>query len=224
MPSKGRILLFVFVDLDTLIVMSKRIGLFGGSFNPIHRGHLIIARTIMEQIELERVIFLPATNPPHKQADQLLCATHRGEMVRLAIAGESGFDFSDYDMTRDGPSFTIDTVNHFQQILGSDVLLHWIIGADSLVELTTWRQVNDLIDICQIITAVRPGWENIEWEKLRDVVGDQRLEKLQTGLIQTPLVDISSTDIRHRMVNSESISELVPASVASYIENEGLYR
>lgn len=217
-------MLFVFVDLDTLVVMSKRIGLFGGSFNPIHLGHLIIARTIMEQVELERVIFLPATNPPHKKADQLLDAAHRGEMVRRAIADESGFDFSDHDMTRDGPSFTIDTVNHFQQILGSDVLLHWIIGADSLVELTTWRQINDLIDICQIIIAVRPGWENVEWEKLRDVVGDHRLKKLQTGLMQTPMVDISSTDIRHRIFNGESIGELVPACVVSYIENNELYR
>lgn len=206
------------------MVMSKRIGLFGGSFNPIHRGHLIIARTIMEQVELERVIFLPATNPPHKQADQLLDAAHRGEMVRMAIADESGLDFSDYDMTRDGPSFTIDTVKHFQQILDPDVLLHWIIGADSLEELTTWRQVNDLIDHCQIITAVRPGWENVEWEKLREMVGDQRLKKLQSGLIQTPLIDISSTDIRHRLVHGDSIRELVPACVASYIENEGLYR
>ncbi|MHC4091001.1 MAG: nicotinate-nicotinamide nucleotide adenylyltransferase, partial [Planctomycetota bacterium] len=111
--------------------MSQRIALFGGSFNPIHMGHLIVARSVGEQLRLERIIVLPSATPPHKTAAALLDPKHRAAMVELAIAGEPLLEFSDYDLNREGPSYTVETVAHFREELGLDVLLHWIIGADS---------------------------------------------------------------------------------------------
>ena len=204
--------------------MAQRIGLYGGSFNPIHNGHLIVARAVAEQVSLERVMLLPSVRPPHKGDRQLLDARHRAEMVRLAITGETLFEFSDYDLTRDGPSYTIDTVMRFREVLGPQVELHWIIGADSLSELTTWHRVRDLVEACRIVTAARPGWDAIDWTPLRTILSDAQVAALQAGVLPTPRIDISSTDIRRRVREGRSIRYLVPDLVRSYIETNDLYR
>lgn len=204
--------------------MAQRIGLYGGSFNPIHNGHLIVARAVAEQAGLEQVMLLPSVRPPHKGDRQLLDARHRAAMVKLAIEGEPLFEFSDYDLTRDGPSYTIDTVTHFSELLGPHVELHWIIGTDSLTELTTWYRVPDLIDACRVVTAVRPGWDTIDWTPLRTVLSDVQVAALQAGILQTLRIDISSTDIRRRVREGYSIRYLVPDAVQEYIETRALYR
>jgi len=204
--------------------MAQRVGLYGGSFNPIHHGHLIVARTVAERLKLDRVILLPSARPPHKGDHKLIDAGHRATMVKLAIDGESLFEFSDFDLTRDGPSYTIDTVTHFCESLGPDVELHWIIGADSLAELTTWYRLPDLVDACRIVTAARPGWDTIDWTPLRTVLSDAQVAALQAGLLPTPRIDISSTDIRRRVREGQSIRYLVPDAVQEYIETRALYR
>lgn len=204
--------------------MAQRVGLYGGSFNPIHNGHLIVARAVAERLHLDRVILLPSARPPHKWDRQLLDAGHRAEMVRQAIKAELLFEFSDYDLTRDGPSYTIDTVTHFRELLGPHVELHWIIGADSLAELTTWYRVSDLVDACRIVTAARPGWDTIDWTPLRTVLSDAQVATLQADVLQTPRIDISSTDIRRRVREGQSIRDLVPDAVQKYIETRALYR
>jgi nicotinate-nucleotide adenylyltransferase len=204
--------------------MAQGIGLYGGSFNPIHNGHLIVARAVAERLQLDRVILLPSARPPHKVDHKLLDANHRAEMVRLAITGEPLFEFSDYDLTRDGPSYTIDTVTHFGELLGPHVELHWIIGADSLAELTTWYRVPDLVDACRIVTAARPGWDTIDWTPLRTVLSEIQIAALQAGVLQTPRIDISSTDIRRRVREGQSIRYLVPDAVREFIETQVLYR
>ncbi len=204
--------------------MATRIGLFGGSFNPIHNGHLIVARAVAERLRLERVILLPSARPPHKGDRKLLDGVHRAAMVKLAIIEEPLFEFSDFDLTRDGPSYTIETVMHFRQSLGPQAELHWIIGADSLSELTAWHRVRDLVDACGIVTAARPGWEAIDWAPLRAILSDAQVAALQAGVLPTPRVDISSTDIRRRVREGRSIRYLVPDPVRSYIETHALYR
>lgn len=204
--------------------MAQRVGLYGGSFNPIHNGHLIVARAVAEQVGLERVMLLPSVRPPHKGDGQLLDARHRAAMVKLAIEGEPLFEFSDFDLTREGPSYTIDTVMHFRESLGPQAELHWIIGADSLSELTTWHRVRDLVDACRIVTAARPGWDAIDWTPLRAILGDAQVAALQAGVLATPRIDISSTDIRRRERDGQSIRYLVPDSVRLYIERNALYR
>jgi nicotinate-nucleotide adenylyltransferase len=203
---------------------SRRIGLFGGSFDPIHNGHLIIARAIAERVDLERVILLPSKRPPHKQAERLADADHRAEMVKLAIQGEPLFEFSDFDLAREGPSYTIDTVMHFRQRRGAEIELCWIIGADSLSELGTWRRVGELVDACRIITAARPGSTDIQWQHFGTLLNEEQIARLKAGVLETPEIDISSTDIRHRLADGRSIRYLVPESTQQYIQEHHLYR
>lgn len=211
-------------------MMSVRLGLFGGSFDPIHCGHLIVARAVAEQLDLERIVFLPSASPPHKKGGCLADPAHRARMVKLAIEGEPLFEFSDFDLTREGPSYTIDTVTHFHEQLGRSAALHWIIGADSLAELTSWHRAGALVDTCRIITAVRSGWpdrsgwEEFHWDTLRGTLNTTQITKLQAGVIETPLIDISSTDIRRRVGQGRSIRYLVPDNVRRYIEEHGLYQ
>lgn len=212
-----------------------KVGLFGGTFNPIHHGHLIAARAVAEWAGLARVVFLPCRQPPHKHEDDLLDGAHRGEMVKLAIADggtsklacqtalRSIFSFSDYDLTRQGPSFTIDTVRHFRAELGRDVELCWIIGADSLPELPTWRCVTELVEECRIITAARPGWTTNVWDDLRHTFTDEQVARLRSGVVETPLIDISATDIRRRISSGKSVRYLMPDEVICYVRENNLY-
>lgn len=201
----------------------ERVGLFGGSFNPIHHGHLIAARAVAESAGLARVVFLPCRQPPHKHENDLLDGARRGEMVKLAIAGEPIFSFSDYDLTRQGPSFTIDTVRHFRAELGRDAELCWIIGADSLRELPTWRCVTELVEECRIITAARPGWTIDVWDDLRNTFTDEQVAGLRSGVMETLLIDISATDIRWRISSGRSVRYLMPDEVISYVRENNLY-
>lgn len=204
--------------------MAERIGLYGGSFNPIHCGHLIVARSIRERLDLGRVIFLPSRRPPHKADEGLAAVEHRSEMVRRAITSEPGFEFSDYDLTRDGPCYTIDTVAYFRGRIAKGVELFWIIGGDSLAELPTWRRARELVDACRIVTVARPGVGGVDWEALGKLFDDVQVKRLRGGVVDTPLIDISSTDIRCRIRDGRSIRYLVPDCVRDYINEHGLYR
>ncbi|RJP38600.1 MAG: nicotinate-nucleotide adenylyltransferase [Phycisphaerales bacterium] len=204
--------------------MATRIALFGGSFNPIHLGHLIVARNIAEQLGLDRVIFLPSSRPPHKNGAALAEGDHRGQMVRLAIAGEPLFELSDYDQNRPGPSYTIDTVSHFRQTLGLEIILYWIIGTDSLADLTTWYRVGALVDCCRIITARRPGFREVDWDRLRSRLSEDQIAILRAGVLDTPQIEISATDIRRRVREGKSIQYLVPEAVRQYIAEQRLYQ
>lgn len=203
--------------------MSERIGLYGGSFDPIHHGHLIVTRWVAETLSLDRVILLPSAHPPNKPPDALAPASHRGEMVRLAIAGDPLFTYSDYDVTRPGPTYTVQTVTHFHKELGSRVALFWIIGADALAELTTWRNLPDILDVCEIVTADRPDAPSVNWDALRNVIGEGRTSRLQKNRLSAPPIAISSTDIRTRVRRGLPIRYLVPDAVVRYIKDHGLY-
>lgn len=199
------------------------VGLYGGSFNPIHLGHLIIARAVVDHFHLSRMVFLPAAAPPHKSREGLAPAHDRAEMVGRAIANEPAFEFSDFDLVRPGPCYTIDTVLHYRQQLPPGTELFWLIGADTLSELPTWRRIHELVDLCRIVTACRPGYDAINWHLLERVFRVGQVEKLRAGLVETPRVDISSTDIRRRVGAREPIADLVPASVGEYIQQQNLY-
>ncbi len=198
--------------------------LYGGSFDPIHHGHLVVARAVAERLALDRVIFLPSAHPPHKSPEDLTDAATRAQMVRLAVAGDPLFDVSDFDLSRTGPSYTIDTIEHFQGELGRDVEISWLIGADSLPDLPSWHRGADLVECCRIITAARPGWGRLDRTRLRDVFTVAQIERLESGIVDTPLIEISSTDIRRRVGNGRSIRYLVPECVREFIEARSLYR
>ncbi len=204
--------------------MADRVGLFGGTFDPIHIGHLISARAVAECLRLDQLILIPSAKPPHKHAEAVAEAGDRLEMVRLAIADEQAFELSDCEIRRAGPSYTIETVRHFRDRLAPEVELYWIIGADSLAELSIWHRIAELAELCQIVTACRCGFESPDLSPLTGLLDPQQIKRLEAGLLATPLIDISATQIRRRVSERLSIRWLVPPAVARYIEQRGLYR
>ena len=204
--------------------MTAPIALFGGTFDPIHLGHLIIARSVGEQLGAGRIIIVPSASPPHKDAATVTPADHRVAMARLAVADEPGFEVSDCEVQRDGPSYTVDTIAHFRRTLGPETDLCWIIGADSLTELVSWYRVSELVDACRIVTASRPGFDNPDLSALRPPLSETQVATLKQGILATPRIDISSTDIRRRVAAGRSARYLVPEAVRTYIEENSLYR
>ena len=204
--------------------MGTGVALFGGTFNPIHNGHLIVARSVVEHLHLSRLIVIPSANPPHKGGDELADAADRLAMVRLALEGEPGFEASDIEIRRSGPSFTILTIDAFREKLGSDAAIHWIIGGDSLPELHTWYRVGELVDRCRIVTAVRPGFEAPDLSSLTRSLSREQIARLRDSILPTPCIDISATDIRRRLREGRSIRYLVPEPVCDYIAQHKLYQ
>jgi len=203
--------------------MGVRVGLFGGTFNPVHIGHLIVARAVFEHLKLERMVLIPSANPPHKSLEGVADAEDRLAMLRLAVTDEPGFDISGCEIERPGPSYTIDTIMAFRRELGDRAELHWLIGADSLSELAGWHRVGELVGICRIVTAARPGWESPDLSALIERVGEREVGRLRDDILPTPRIDLSASEIRRRIREGQSVRWLVPAEVASYIVRRGLY-
>ena len=204
--------------------MTSRHGLYGGSFDPIHYGHLIAARAMVERLDLEQVIFLPSARPPHKDGATFANPVHRGAMVKLAIEGEPRFAYNDFDLTRTGPTYTFDAVVHFRDQFGPDAELFWMIGMDSLAELPTWHRVGELLHTCRIIAMPRPGAGAIDWSALKRSLGEAPTARLRENVYDAPMIDISSTTVRRRTAQGRSIRYLVPEPVRQYIAAHGLYR
>lgn len=203
--------------------MATRIGLYGGTFDPIHMGHLIVAESVADLARLDRVLFLPSADPPHKKAEGITSGEVRARMVQVAIEGNPRFALDRFDLDRSGPTFTIDAVRHFAGSLGAGVELAWLIGADSLADISTWRDAGDLIDSCEVLTAARPGWKEPDWRELSQELGELRVERLRRGVLATPLLDIAASEIRERVRGGRSIRYLVPDAVRRMIRDAGLY-
>jgi nicotinate-nucleotide adenylyltransferase len=196
----------------------QEIGLMGGTFDPIHIGHLVIAERAMEQLHLDRVIFLPAGIPPHKQDDTHTKARHRLAMTRLAIADRLGFTVSDRDIRPDRPSYTVDLLRDLKAD-NPDARLTFIVGADSLRDFPTWHDPEGIIRIARLAVAGRPDVSTPESafdevEGLRDAVVK----------IDVPLLDISATELRERLGRGLSVRYLVPDAVLAYIEEHRIFR
>ena len=206
--------------------MSKKgILLFGGTFDPIHNGHLVIARSAAEKLRAQRVVLVPSANPPHKNHSSLTPARHRLVMTELAVRGQELFEVSDCELKRPGPSFTIDTVRYFRERYGPNIPLYWLIGGDTIKELVLWYEVEQLVDECTIVTAGRPGCDiEVDFTVFRDKLSDEQIARLKQFILDTPLVDISATDIRHRIRSSLTISDLTPPAVRDYIIENNLYK
>lgn len=198
----------------------KKYGIFGGSFNPIHYGHLMICEYIKEEMGLDKVIFIPTGNPPHK--DLGVSAKDRYEMVRLAISPNPDFEISDIETTRVKLSYTVDTIRELKEIYKEEKL-YFLVGLDSLFQLKTWKKIGDLSQEIEFVVALRPGYINKEEinneiEFLRENFGTK------INLIKTPLYEISSTDLRDRIHEGKSLRYLIPKKVLDYIEESGFYK
>jgi nicotinate-nucleotide adenylyltransferase len=198
--------------------------LFGGSFDPVHLGHLIVSRAVAERLGIERIMLVPSARPPHKQDRALAPAAERLALCRLAVEGDPLFDVSDWELRQAGVSYTLETVRHFRAGLPAGSGLYWLVGMDSLMELGTWYRAGELVEACTIVTAVRPGYEDPDLARLRAVLRPDQIDKLARHIVPTPRIDISSTEIRARLAAGRSIRFLVPEPVRRYIAEHRLYQ
>ena len=199
--------------------MPRAIGLLGGTFNPVHEGHLSIAREALSLFALDAVWFIPCAVPPHKPAHNLASNEDRLAMLRLALAGEPRFDALPIEFDRPGKSYTVDTVRALQALHPGDGFV-FIIGADTLPELHTWHQPLELLSLVRIVTLARPGLvPDADALQLPPPWPARLLADLRTG---DPL-DVSSRDVRAKIAAGQPVS-LVPEPVLRYIQEHNLYR
>lgn len=187
-----------------------KIGLLGGTFNPVHFGHLILAEEAREKLGLGKVVFVPAYLPPHKLNSEIITSFERLRMVRLAIKGNKFFSVSDIEIKRKGRSYTIDTIREFSRLHPKDEL-YFIIGSDLLTYLEEWKDLPEIVSMVRFVVATRPGYP---------------LEKIPSYITTLPIraIDISGFEIRQRVKEGRSYRYLVPENVFDYLNKKGLYR
>ncbi len=197
----------------------RRVGVLGGTFDPIHCGHLVIAADARAYLRLDKVLFVPAYQPPHKPQGSYSSFEHRVRMTELAVADNPHFELCLIEAARIGPSFTVDTIQQLQADLGPDIQLYFVIGMDSLANILTWCCPDELIKICRIVVAERAGYQ-VDLEALEETLPGLK-DSLE--LIDTPELSISSTDLQKRVQRGLPIRYQVPPQVEEYIRQHRLY-
>lgn len=202
---------------------NPRIGIFGGSFNPIHMGHLILAQDALELFELNKIIFVPCACPPHKPAKDLAPADHRLSMIEAALEGDLRMEVSDIEIRRGGVSYSVDTAREIRR-MNPEAEVVFVVGSDSLPELHQWKDIGQLLELCRFVALARPGTDLRALEN-----GDLKLDEDSAREIRRRIrvghcVSISSTDIRYRVAEGMGIRYLVHPAVEMYITEHSLYR
>jgi nicotinate-nucleotide adenylyltransferase len=204
----------------------KRFGVMGGSFNPVHVGHLSIAQQVLNALQLEQVMLLPAATPPHKQdALEMASAEDRLEMCRLAIENMRGLAVSDFEIRRGGVSYTVETARELRSAYGPDADIYFLIGSDSLADLPQWYEIRELLTLIKFAIAERretPIKESL-WHDLKVALGADAEASLRAGVVPVQRVDVSSTLIRKLLRNGEKIPGYLRRDVEDYIRRKGLY-
>jgi nicotinate-nucleotide adenylyltransferase len=208
----------------------------GGTFNPVHLGHLRAAEEVAESLQLKQVIFMPAAIPPHKSALGLVSFDHRYRMLELAVNGNPLFVLSDLEHQRPGKSYSVETLTQLSSQYGADDDLYFVLGIDAFLELPTWKNYRELFNLCNFVVVARPGFapESLD-SMLKSQIGDSYVfDSHIQGYVhpnqyvvyyrEITLLDISSSDIRNLLASSHSVRYLVPEKVEHYIRQQGLYR
>ena len=222
----------------------KRVAIFGGTFNPIHAGHLMVAEDVRQWFYVDRVIFVTSFIPPHKDNEEILSPEHRHRMVSLAVEGNPYFEASSVECERGGKSFSVDTLSYFRELYGPQSVLYFIVGIDAFVELYTWHDVPGLFSLCKFIVVTRSGTKSAESVlSFLDDFGRIRIQRVSRKnkfkhpeesvvpiggnpdvyLVESVQVDISSSDIRALLRNGCSIKYLVPKPVEKYIRQNKFF-
>ena len=204
MPHKGKVILF------------------GGSFDPIHTGHVRVAQYAIDELDARKLIFIPARRSPHKSGSPT-SGHHRLTMIEIAIEGMTGMAASDCELNRPEPSYTLDTVRFFRDKFGDDVLLYWLIGADQVKDLHRWYRVHELMEICRISIMIRAGYPLPDFDGLKKVFSESQIQQLKSNFLMTPRIELSSTDIRRQLSEGNIVSGVLPPNVLSYIIAHRLY-
>jgi nicotinate-nucleotide adenylyltransferase len=192
----------------------KMLGVLGGTFDPIHMGHLVLTEQVREKFQLERVIFIPSASPPHKTEQKLSLAEDRFEMTKLALEGSPFFFVSDIELKREGLSYTVETLRELKELY-KDSEIYFLTGSDVLNEITTWKDPEEIYKLAKIVIGVRPGFDKFDPEN--------HFAK-KSIIINITGIDISSTQIREKVRKGESIKYLVPSKVEEYIRKRNLYK
>ncbi|MDD4357548.1 MAG: nicotinate-nucleotide adenylyltransferase [Smithellaceae bacterium] len=210
-------------------------GLFGGTFDPIHFGHLRAAQELIEMLDLERIVFIPAFLPPHKTERVISPFEHRLQMVRLSVSDNERFAFSDVEMQRSGKSYSIDTVRHFLNFHDENLELYFITGQDAFDAITTWHQWDKLLTLCHFVVMTRPGYDNRGLAHIlpKDIAADYVYHDLEdcfqgphgsrVYFRKTTFLDISSSAIRQNIQQGFSVQYLVPDKVIRFMNEKKLY-
>ena len=214
----------------------RRVAIFGGTFNPVHVGHLMVAEDVRGLFCLDRVIFVSSSYPPHKVDGGIVSSGHRHRMVSLAVEGNPHFGVSPVELDRGGKSYSVDTVAHFRGIYGLESSIYFIVGIDAFVELPSWHDVPKLFSLCKFIVVTRPGtnmresalsflndFGRIRVERVNETL-DLTEEDIGVYLVESIRVDVSSSDIRASVKAERSIRYLVPEKVEEYINRNNLFK
>lgn len=211
-----------------------RVGLLGGTFDPIHNGHLQLAEAVVRTCGMDRILFVPAGHPPHKNEAIVCDITHRLQMLKLGIEGIKCFSISEIEIRRKAPSYTLDTIRRLHEQSGPDIENYFILGFDAMLEIETWYRWQELLRSTDFIVAIRPGFSLEKIEKLLVRNGFYRHPQKsdcwvhgicnnRVQFLMEPVVDVSSTEIRQRMQDNRCWHHLVPEPVSVYIEEHNLY-
>jgi nicotinate-nucleotide adenylyltransferase len=210
-----------------------RVGLFGGSYNPIHFGHLRAAEEVREMLKLDLVYFIPASSPPHKSEGELAPGEHRLQMVRLATKGNRHFMVSDVEIRRAGRSYTIDTAKHFAATMRHQASIFILMGSDQFMELETWKECDELVRLCSIAVHTRLNEGELaprvslaalnRFGYIREQDHYVNPSGQTLSFVQTTFFPISATQIRTKVQNNESINYLLPGDVVDYLRRHALY-
>lgn len=208
-----------YADQKTL----NRIGIMGGSFNPIHIGHLVTAEEAYSQFQLDRIIFIPSGQPPHKEPRKFAPAEDRYLMTVIATASNPHFTVSRMEIDRKGPSYTVDTLKELRRIYGPKPKIYFITGADAILEILTWKTPEILAELCEFIAATRPGYSLDKFKELH-LLNESAKKLPRVHFMEVPALAISSTNIRRRLREGRPIKYLVPEGVEHYLYKSQLYR
>jgi nicotinate-nucleotide adenylyltransferase len=203
-----------------------RIGIFGGSFDPVHLGHLVVAECCREQARLDRVVFVPTAIQPFKQSRQPVAGQHRAEMLALAVGGNPAFEVSTVELDRGGVSYTVDTLAALREAHPDDEL-HLILGPDALASLPDWREPACILDLAGVIAVERDGLDDVaaivQAPRLATLLGPERSRRIVADTVRMPAIGIRATDLRARIAAGHSIRYRTPRAVEQYIITHGLY-
>lgn len=199
----------------------KKLGIMGGTFNPIHNGHIETAEFVKQYLQLEKVLLIPAHESPFKQGEEFAPEKDRLKMVELAIEGKTDFLATDMEIRRSGVSYTYDTIKALQEVYGAESDLFFLIGADSLQKLQSWHRIREILTMCTFVAATRPGF-GPQVDQVIESFGELGVSRIIW--VRTPEFAISSTDIRTRIKKGQSIKNLVAPKVEEYIRQRDLYR
>ena len=209
------------------------VGIMGGTFNPVHLGHLRAAEEVAESMELERVIFLPAAKPPHKGEKEIVPFKHRWRMLELAVAGNSHFELSDVEYQRPGKSYSVETLGQLTSRF--DGKLYFVVGLDAFMELPSWKRYRELFSLCHFVVVARPGHSPASLHSMLQAQVSEKysLDDRVQGFVhpehftvyyrEVTLLDISSSKIRDLLAKGLSVRYLLPDEVVEYIRQQGIY-